>query len=82
MTEDEEIKRKVNSTPTKTNGSRPDPKISIGRVQNKLGVDSPRDETKGPFLPGMADISAPLSRPAPIPECRVVHLYQFLRYSG
>jgi hypothetical protein len=27
-------------------------KISIGRVQNKLDVDSPRDETKGPFWPG------------------------------
>ena len=49
MTKDEEIKRKVNSTPTKTNGSRPDTKIWIGRVQNKLAVDSPRDETKSPF---------------------------------
>jgi hypothetical protein len=32
--------------------SRPDAKISIGGVQTKLAVDSPRDETKGPFCAG------------------------------
>jgi hypothetical protein len=54
MTEDEEIQREVNGTRIQTNGSRPDmhTKIWIGRVQNKLAVDSPRDETKSPFLPG------------------------------
>ena len=49
MTEDEEIKRKVNSTSTKTNALRPDPSISIEAVQNKLIVDSLRDESKNPF---------------------------------
>ena len=52
MTEDKEIKREVNGTRIQTNGSRPDTKIWIGRVQNKLAVDSPRDETKIPFWPG------------------------------
>ena len=49
MTEDKEIKREVNGTRIQTNGSLPDTKIWIGRVQNKLAVDSPRDETKSPF---------------------------------
>ena len=53
MTEDKEIEREVNGTRIQTNGSRPDTKIWIGRVQNKPAVDSrPRDETKSPFLPG------------------------------
>ena len=52
MTEDKEIKREVNGTRIQANGSRPDRNIWIGRVQNKLAVDSPRDETKSPFLPG------------------------------
>ena len=51
MTEDKEIKREVNGTRIQTNGSRPDTKIWIGRVQNKLAVDSTRDETKSPFVP-------------------------------
>ena len=42
MTEDKEIKREVNGTRIQTNGSRPDTKIWIGRVQNKLAVDSTR----------------------------------------
>ena len=49
MTEDKEIKREVNGTRIQTNGSLPDTKIWIGRVQNKLAVDSPRDEAKFPF---------------------------------
>ena len=48
----EENQREVNGTPSKRTDRRPAPKISIGRVQNKLAVDSPRDETKGPFCPG------------------------------
>ena len=48
----EENQREVNGTRIQVSESPPDPKISIGRVQNKLAVDSPRDETKGPFLPG------------------------------
>ena len=52
MTEDKEIKREVNGTRIQANGSRPDTKIWIGRVQNKLIADSTRDETKSPFVPG------------------------------
>jgi hypothetical protein len=52
MTEDKEIKREVNGTQIQTNGPRPDTKIWIGRVQNKLAVDSPRGETKIPLVPG------------------------------
>ena len=52
MTEDKEIKREVNGTRIQANESPPDLDISIGRVQNKLTVDSTRDETKSPFLPG------------------------------
>ena len=52
LTENEENQREVNGTRIQTNGSLPDTKIWIGRVQNKLAVDSPRDETKSPFVPG------------------------------
>ena len=44
MTEDKEIKREVNGTRIQANESPPDLDISIGRVQNKLTVDSTRDK--------------------------------------
>ena len=54
MTEDEEIKRKVNSTSTKTNALRPYTKISFGAVQNKRFVDLLSDDSQFPLCnPGM-----------------------------
>ena len=49
LTENEENQREVNGTRIQTNGSLPDTKIWIGRVQNKLIADSQRDEPKSPF---------------------------------